>query len=224
MNIETAETFFKSSARSGGARLYKEGKVSFSKPSSLEITAYVKPNYRVNLKLDSIRSVELNADCNCPPSKKGELCKHIWASVLAVFEKSPDFFEAAKEVVKKVSIANTPRPLSEEQTQAKEIFKLKQEIYRRKQYEKQKERAQEFKNKKKKFVKEEPSFPKDVQTAINYFSQNGFTFEDSLNENTVQLARKKLSRIFHPDVGGSHSEIVELNANSEVLLKYVSKL
>ena len=234
MSTDAFETCFNSSARSAGHRLFKEGKVSFSKPSSLEIMAYVKPNYRVGIKLESLQNTVAHAECNCPPSQKGQPCKHIWAACLAVSEKSADFFEGVTEVTKKAAQAKVTTPQSESQTLSKEIYKLKQEnfklkqaMYRKEQYQKQKERAKEFKaGKKKSFkdVQEGPTYPGPVQAAIDYFAKNGFSFEGSLNEASVSLARKKLARVFHPDIGGSHGESLELNSNSQVLLIFISKL
>ncbi|MGZ3692358.1 MAG: SWIM zinc finger family protein [Pseudobdellovibrio sp.] len=214
MNIESCEVFFTSSNRSAGARLLKEGKVSFSRPSDTEITAYIKPNYRVHLKTKN--EVTL-ADCTCSSSQKGQLCKHMWAAVLAVFNKHDDFFADSHEFAKEASQSN-------ERAMVQEVYKLKQEIYRRKQYEKQKERAKAFKDKKKKNLIAPPVFPNSVQKALSYFDKNGFALIEDLNENSVLTARKKLARIFHPDRGGSHDESVELNMFSEILLKYVSKL
>lgn len=223
MTIDTFQSFFKSSARSAGQRLLNEAKVSFSKPSATEIAAYVKPNYRVILKSESLQSSSLNADCNCPPSKKGEFCKHIWAVFLAVFDKSPDFFENMSKITKNTPVLKQ-RVQSETQVNSQNAFKLKQDAYRKEQYQKQKARAKKFKKTKKKSFVAEPQFPSDVQTALDYFSTNGFSFTDSLNKESIFIARKKLARIFHPDVGGSHDESTELNSQSEVLLKFVAKL
>ena len=224
MTPEACEKLFKSSTRSAGLRTYKKGKVSFSKPSALEVAAYVKPNFKVGLTLESIQSPNMMADCNCPQSKKAEFCKHIWAAFLAVFEKSPDFFDSVSEIKKKDSTRKITTPRSESQINSKAAFKLKQDTYHKEQYKKQKARAKEFKNSKKKVFDEAPAFPNDVQNALTYFLKNGFSFAESLNENSIYLARKKLVQVFHPDIGGSHAEGVELNANSEVLLKYVKKL
>ncbi len=224
MTPEACEKFFKSSARSAGLRTYKAGKVSFLKPSALEIIAYVKPNFKVGLTLESIQNPNMKVACNCPQSKKGELCKHIWAAFLAVFEKSPNFFDSINEIIKKYSSVKMATPQPESQINSKAAFKLKQDAYRKEQYQKQKVRAKEFKNNKKKAFNEAPAFPNEVKAALTYFLKNGFSFENSLNENSIYLARKKLVRIFHPDIGGSHAEGVELNANSEVLLKYARKL
>lgn len=190
-------------------------------PSSTEISSYVKPNYRVVLKLDSFQSKNINADCNCPTSQKGQLCKHIWAVFLAVYEKSPEFFETAVEVIKKAAIEKKATPQSEAQIASKNQYRLKQEAYRKDQYQKQKARAKEFKDNKKKSLKDSPDYPEAVEKALKYFSQNGFSLEDSLSENSISHARKKLSKIFHPDFGGTHAESLELNNYSEVLLRYV---
>ena len=223
MTQKDCENFFKSSARSAGLRIYNEAKVTISKPSALEVIAYVKPNFRVSLKLESIQGGNLNADCNCTQSKKGELCKHIWAACVCVFEKSADFFEASTEILKKDPEIRMTKPQSDAQIASKEAFKLKQETYRKEQYQKQKARAKEFKKNKKKTFEEPPAFPRAVQIALDYFSQNGFSFENALNEIEISTARKKLARIFHPDIGGSHEEILELSNNTEILLKFVGK-
>lgn len=212
MNCEAFEQFFSNGARSAGSRLYNEGKVFFSQPSGLEILSYVKPNFKVSLKLESIQSQNIDVDCNCSSSKKGQLCKHIWATFLAVLKKDPHLFESVNKV-------STKSPEINSNT----AFNSKQEDYRKLQYQKQKARAKEFKIHKKKSSKVMSVYPDAVQAALIYFSKNGFSFENSLDEASVFLARKKLSRIFHPDVGGSHAETLELNYNSEVILKYISK-
>ncbi|MEQ1722610.1 MAG: SWIM zinc finger family protein [Pseudobdellovibrio sp.] len=224
MSIEILDSFFNSSARSGGARYFKEGRVSFSKPSSNEISSYVKPNFRVSLKSESYDSKNIMADCNCPPSQKGQLCKHIYAVFLAVSEKSPDFFENKKEIQKSVGSTKATKPISAEQEASKAAFKEKQNDYRKEQYQKQKERLKKIKNSKKnKSYDSAPSFPADIQLVIDYFTKNGFPFDTSVDENAILFARKKLARIFHPDAGGSHDESTELNSNSDILLKYIGK-
>jgi hypothetical protein len=211
MSIENLDSFFNSSARSGGTSYFKEGRVSFSKPSSYEISSFVKPNFKVSLKSESYNSQIIIADCNCLPSQKGQLCKHIYAVFLAVSEKSPDFFENKKEIQKSIKIE-------------KAALKEKQNDYRKEQYQKQKKRLKEIKNSKKNISnKSVHSFPTHIQQAIDYFAKNGFAFDASVDENSILLARKKLARIFHPDAGGSHDESTELNCNSEILLKYFGK-
>ncbi len=53
-----------------------------------------------------------------------------------------------------------------------------------------------------------------------YFSENGFELRNSMTKENVSQAMKKLSRIFHPDKGGTHEEFTELNKNAEILTKF----
>ncbi len=39
----------------------------------------------------------------------------------------------------------------------------------------------------------------------------------------VAEAKKKLSRIFHPDKGGTHEEMAELNHQCELVLQYLHR-
>ena len=74
--------------------------------------------------------------------------------------------------------------------------------------------------KSKKSTSEISEFPSFVEDALKYFSDNGFELRGSMNAESINLAKKKLSRVFHPDVGGSHAEILELNKFTETLLKF----
>lgn len=212
MSSEKWESFFKSPIRSAGFRCFTEGKVSFSQLSDTEVMSYVKAStsFKVSMKSDSISDPVVHALCSCPQAKKGQLCKHIWASVLAITEKSPEFFTSKNEI----RAGTTQGPTEKENTFAKA-----QADYRKLQYQKQKQRMKEFKKSKKSPI--EPELPQIVQSAFAYFNLNGFSLESSFDEESIYLARKKLSRIFHPDVGGSHSEILELNNNCDILLKYL---
>ncbi len=222
MSIEILDSFFNSSARSSGSRYYIEGRVTILKPSSNEISSYVKPNFKVSLKSESYNSQNIRADCNCPPSQKGQLCKHIYAVFLAVSKISPDFLDNKKEIQKSTRTKIT-KALSEEKIASKAAFKEKQNDYRKQQYRKQKEWLNEIKNSKKnKSSNSIVSFSADVQLAFDYFAKNGFAFDTSVDENAILFARKKLARIFHPDAGGSHEESTELNNYSDILLKYIS--
>ena len=40
-------------------------------------------------------------------------------------------------------------------------------------------------------------------------------------EEILKTAKKQLSRVFHPDKGGSHEEMVTLNANFDVLMEFL---
>lgn len=43
----------------------------------------------------------VSADCTCPLSKKGQLCKHIWATLLTVADRRPDFLDGKEEIEKR---------------------------------------------------------------------------------------------------------------------------
>jgi len=241
MSIENWEHFFKPEARSSGRRFFAEGNVSVSQPSDTEIQAYIKGSspIKVNLKSPSMESALITADCTCPASKKGQLCKHIWATLLTVEDKRPDFFDGKQEIEKK-SVAQDeeapsnqkfskpfakppPKPLTEAQIESKEAYKAKQNDYRKQQYQKQKQRLKDMKQDKKKSknTTPAPALPEDVEIAMAYFSENGFPLENPPRVETIQLAKKKLSRIFHPDIGGSHDEILELNKHCEAIFDFI---
>ncbi len=215
MSIKKWDAFFKSSARSAGDRFYNEGQVSFSQPSGTEVVAYIKPSstsFKVTLKSAAPQDHTIIVSCTCPQSKKAQFCKHIWGALRAVTEKSPEFFENKSELQINSTQADSTKANAYAKSQAD---------YRKQQYEKQKQRAKDFKKSKNSKSKLEPEWPETVQLAFDYFNKNGFSLETSLTEEAIYLARKKLSRVFHPDVGGSHAEILQLNHNVDLLLKYL---
>ncbi|AZZ35573.1 hypothetical protein CIK05_01750 [Bdellovibrio sp. qaytius] len=239
MSVEAWEHFFKPEVRSSGRKLFAEGKVSVAQPSDTEIVAFIRISspFKVSLKTKSISSDTVFADCNCPAGKKDLFCKHIWAALLATEQKNPDFFEEKTQIEKADSAVITtttakakPAPTAqskayeEKQAAYKEQQKEKQSLYRKIQYQKQKLRMHEFKKKKKGHTSEESEFPRDVENALNFFSQNGFELRESMNKEIISTAKKKLARIFHPDRGGTHEEILELNNFSDILMKFAHKL
>ena len=215
MSTEQWEKFFNSEVCSSGYRYFKEEKVSVSQPSDTEIQAYIKSSTpcRVNLKSPSMTSPLLIADCNCAAGKKGRLCKHIWATLLATDAKLPEFLDGKEEIENRTSSQADSKT---------NFYKAKQDTYRKEQYQRQKQRLKDQKQAKKRVATSAPALPQHVEMALAYFSENGFQLENSLHSEAVGIARKKLSRIFHPDIGGSHDEIVELNRHAEVLLSYLS--
>lgn len=239
MGIQNWEHFFKPEVRSSGQLLHKQGKISVSTPSDTEISAFIRttPPLKVSLKTQSVSSPIVYADCNCPAAKKDLFCKHIWATLIATNEKNPDFFEDKIEIEKMKSelkeTAFKPKPSAQtkawEEKQA--AFKLKQAAYkekqkesqatyRKEQYQKQKQRVKDFKNKTKD-ISENPEFPVKVEKALFYFSENGIDLRNCLNPEMIGVAKKKLARVFHPDLGGSHEEILKLNEYAEVLMDFV---
>lgn len=110
--------------------------------------------------------------------------------------------------------------LEEKLKEKKEKLKAKQALYRRQQYQKQKQKLKKLKEARKKptiqFV-----YPKEIESALLFFSGNGFQLAEDLTLLAVQNARVLLSRVFHPDRGGSHQEMLELNKNAELLKRFL---
>ncbi len=239
--LEMWEHFFKPEVRSAGRRYFNEGKVSSSQPSDTEILSYIKAStsFKVSLKSPSVESEIINVDCTCPASRKGQFCKHIWAAFMKVEQDHPDFLESKSEIQKhtqdsesanssfqKKRAENTyrpqPRPLSQAQIDSQAAYKVKQAAYRKEQYQRKKEFLKSKKQANKKSTKtEKPELPSAVTNALNFFSENGFPMETPFTVEDIRLAKKKLSQVFHPDIGGSHHEILELNKNFEVLIRFV---
>lgn len=227
MSIQIWEHFFKPETRSSGRSLFSQGKVSIQQPSDIEVVAYVRvsPPLKVSLKTESMASDTLLVDCNCPAGKKGLLCKHIWAGLLATEQKNPDFFESKTEIQKKEALSKPEAQAKPtEKSQAYETkqaeYKEKQANYRKEQYQKQKQRLKDIKQNKNS-TPEKIAFPREIEKALSFFSQNGIELRDSLNKELVGSAKKKLARIFHPDLGGSHDEILELNKYADVLIEFI---
>lgn len=223
MAILSWEHFFKPEIRSSGRSFVTKGKVSLSQPSDTEIQAYIKAStsYKVTFKSPSVSSNTITVDCTCPQSKKGQFCKHIWATLLIVEEKKSDFLDSKTELQKKSQSAAEAAPkakLSQKQIDSQAAYKLKQADYRKEQYQKQKKRLKDIKAKKN--APEPDLYPPTIEKALEYFLLNGFDLRNSMNKEAISFAMKKLARIFHPDVGGSHDEILELNKFSEVLTKF----
>ena len=64
-------------------------------------------------------------------------------------------------------------------------------------------------------------YPRDVDRALTYFTTNGIELRTCLNKESVSSAKKSLARVFHPDFGGSHHEIIELNKYAAILENYI---
>lgn len=225
MLMNTWEPFFKPEIRSSGRSFVEKGKVSLSQPSDTEIQAYIKAStsLKVTFKSDSIDSKTITVDCTCPQSKKGQFCKHIWATLLVIDEKKSDFLDSKNDLQKKSHLksetsASLKIKKSQAQIDSQAAYKLKQANYQKEQYQKQKQRLKDIKAKKN--APKSVQYPTVIENALEYFLSNGFNLRDSITQESIGLAMKKLARIFHPDVGGSHEEILELNKHAEILIKY----
>lgn len=218
MSVNTWEHFFKPEVRASGRTLFAGGKISVSQPSDTEIIVYVRtaPGFKVTLKSTSVASNTINVDCNCPAARKNQFCKHIWAGLLATEQKNSDFFESKSEITK------NENNLDSKESIKKTAFKEKQAAYRKQQYQKQKQRQKNYKDSKK-TEQIEPKFPIEIEKALKYFAENGIELKASLSKEAVGSAKKKLARIFHPDVGGSHDEIVALNCCADILIHFIER-
>lgn len=212
---KTFEHFFKPEAKRSGADYVAKGAVVLSNKSDTSIQSYIKgaAAVRIQLTSNSIESDTILANCTCSVFVKGQLCKHIWAVLLAAEQSSLDFL-SSKTNIEILSKANPKQ----------DAYKEKQADYRKIQYQKQKLRAKNIKLQKnnQKQKANAPKLPDHIESAFTFFAENGFSFDQTLNEETLNTARKKLARIFHPDSGGSHEETVILNQNYEILMDFLN--
>jgi uncharacterized Zn finger protein len=240
MGIETRfENDFKPEVRSSGQKLFAQEKVTLSNGSDTGVQAYVRstPSFKVRFSSETIASEQFNADCSCPASKKGQFCKHIWAVLLCAQEKYPDFF-SAKSVINQVSAApetvaeTQPTLKTERETARAELrsayqasAKVRAAEYRKEQYQRMKARAKEHKRGSADAAgtpsKLRSVFTPELEAALKYFSENGFPMASGPAEDILLEAKRKLSRVFHPDKGGSTEEMVELNRHCEVVEQFL---
>lgn len=225
MELEIWEHFFKPEVRNSGRTLVAKEQVRLGRPSDTELVSYVRgsTNFKVIFRSDSIDSPNINATCTCPLAQKGQSCKHMWAVLSEVAEKYPDFLFNKTEFLasSEGGITSRDKPkISQDSADKQEAYKRKQADYRKQQYQLQKQRKQGLKKSGRLKQPIVPEFPDAVAIALDYFSENGLPLQESLNVESISNARKKLARVFHPDRGGSHEEIVELNLHTDVLLKY----
>jgi hypothetical protein len=216
----TWSPFFIAEIRSSGRKLFVSQKVSISSASDTEIHAYVRasPPVKVLFHSDSAGSPSFVAGCSCPMGKKRQFCKHVWATLLATDADHPDYL-ATRRSIEKPSEAPEPAPDAREDAQAswQETAKARAAEYRKDQYQRQKERKKAEKGKSSKLSTR--TLSPEVEEALAYFDANGFAMPEGPDEEILGEAKRKLSRVFHPDKGGSHEEIVELNRNYERLLR-----
>ena len=245
---------FKSDVQSSGAKLYAQEKVSIPSGGDTTIHAYVRgaPAAHVTFFADDIASPVFTAACNCPAGKKGRLCKHAWAALLAVEAKYPDFLSDKRQVevaepdsseldadalaAASAAASSTASSLSKpvrdatsvaETAAAKSDYaaeaKRRAADYRKEQYARQKDYAKKVRDSNKPRKSSSlRSMPADVTEACAYFALNGFPMEGRPSEEIVGEAKRKLSRLFHPDKGGTHAEMIELNRNVELVLGYLN--
>jgi hypothetical protein len=214
---QTWGPYFKPEVQKRGREDFTRGLAVVANASDTQINGYVKasPLAKVAFRSEDISSSIFTVDCSCPVSVKGNFCKHIWAILILVEQKHPDFLDSKTAVEK----AGLGKPVAENP------YKAKQAEYQKQQYQKQKARAKEqrFEKKRESRGGTKQALPVDVETALRFFSENGFPLNESGDEETLKKAKKDLSRVFHPDKGGSHDEAVVLNRHYETLIQFFSK-
>jgi uncharacterized Zn finger protein len=200
MATQSFFSFFKPEVRKQGEDIFRKGAVFLQSSADTQVHAFVKSSSSITVRLmsESIANTSFDVDCSCPSAKKGQFCKHIWATLLAVEQKNPDFLDSKTEIEKAdlltaVTRATTPANAD----------------YRKAQYQKQKEKKHS-----------EPELPEAIQSAFQFFAENGFSLSYPIQAEEVANARKTLARVFHPDKGGTHAEALELNRNYEILIEY----
>lgn len=226
--IQSWEHFFKPEVRAQGQRIFTSRKVSSRQLSDTEVQAFVKDTsgFKVQCKSLNVESPILNVSCSCPLFQRGQLCKHIWATLLKIEETHSDILEDKKELQRVDDPQDSPQKTKEKkaktaaQSEFEAVYKEKQKAYRKQVYEKQKQKAKALKTSRRSLPQTE-EYPLPVQKALDYFSENGFPMDQSLTQESLALAKKKLSKVFHPDLGGSHDEILELNRNLNELLRFL---
>ena len=216
---------FKPELKSSGRKLLVQEKISLASHSDTGIQAYVRvaPPFRVTLACDDVASTAFTAECSCPVAKKSRFCKHIWATLLCVEEKYPDFL-IGKTEINKVEASPSLGEGTKENSKAsfQETAKKRASDYRKDQYQKLKNRAKEKKRERLGLENavSSSSYTPEVEATLAYFAENGFPMPGGPSKDILAEAKRKLSRVFHPDKGGSHEESVELNRNCEVLMDF----
>lgn len=229
------EHFFKPDVRKAGEELVQKKAVSLGASTDTQVDAFIRTSSpaRVQFSSESIESPNFLVDCNCKAASKGQFCKHIWAVLVSAAEKSPDFFAEKTNLEKgtrsdvDLRSAKVVRPVSDSQKAYLDAQKERQSEYRKQAYQSQKERVKGIKR-----GKEEADFkasrvaasheilPDSVLAAFAFFKDNGFPLTSTEDKEAINNAKRILSRIFHPDKGGTNDEMLTLLAHAKALLDH----
>lgn len=203
------EEYFKYEDRTRGEETVARNAVTLASTSDSFITAFIRGSSacKVSLSSEGVASSRVSAACSCSSGRRGILCKHVWAVILKL--NGHDFLDGKTEITTR-SESKAP-PMSARATEVRKAFA-----------EKQKERMKKIRLAKKGRV-EAPTFsyPEAVEAARAFFLANGFELQHPLAIEPLLQAKKLLSRVFHPDKGGSHEETVELNQHFTAIADYL---
>ena len=207
---------FRPEDQRAGKHLYQSGGVVLRIASDQAIGALVKQGtgYRVTLEASPLSLDLINATCSCSRGKKGRPCPHVAAAINGIEDKQPEFLIGRKQIT-----FSTAEPV------APSAFQVAQTERRRAHADVQKERAREMRRTRRMESRGQepiPDFPPEIAAALEYFKINGFDLAKNLTEATLREARTVLARVFHPDRGGAHQEMLELNDQFERVRAFVS--
>ncbi len=216
--------FFKAESRRSGEKFLAKSKVTLSSGSETTIQVYVKtsPVTTVLLTSAGITSESFTVKCSCPAGKKRQFCKHVWAALLVAEKEKPDFLSLKRDIeISNEKSAEAVRPVRVDLDRRRDFEKAAKERaakYRKEEYQKNKERVKHWKQSKSAVRVNE--FSPEIEAALRYFAKNGFPMPNGPDAQAVALAKRKLSRVFHPDSGGSDAEITELNHFCDLALQF----
>jgi hypothetical protein len=243
--IDKLALSFSSTERRKGAAAAEDRAVHLSSTSDTLVTAFVGNSTpaRVTLSTSEVADGLITAKCTCTVAKKGQLCRHIWATLLKLDDQNHDFLLSKESIslAYKDEDATTdtddamvyrygdePRGDSNQNLSAAQLeFQEKQKAlskeYRKQRARAQKEMKKQLRNKDAKTAAASSAFhyPPNIEQARRYFQANGFEMKQPFELSEIVDAKKQLSRVFHPDKGGSHNEILELNRNFQILNDYL---
>lgn len=190
---------FSSSERRKGAAVAEDRAVLISGASETFVSATVRTSSpaRVTLSASEIADSDIAAKCTCTVAQKDRLCRHIWAALLTLEEQGHDFLLGKESISLVADAAEVCRPARKPPENRKQSSRA------------QKVRPPAF------------HYPVSVEEARRYFQANGFEMKQPFELHEIIDAKKQLSRVFHPDKGGSHDEILELNRNFQILSDYL---
>ena len=220
---------FKPEVRKQAADIVAKDAVFLPIVGDLRVEGLIRgtPPAKVSLIAKTVGSTNFEVHCSCPKFAKGQFCKHICAVILAVEVRHPDFLDSKieferREVDVDTSVKAAPKKVSEERVAAMDKAKERQAEYRREQSAKLKARRKEQRQAAKGSSQLKSAAPvaplaDDVEEALKFFALNGFTFEYPVAIDVLRNAKKILSRIFHPDKGGTHDEMLEMNRHFDAL-------
>ena len=218
MTIDTLADFFMPEDRKRGEDLFANDVVSITSASDTHARAYVKVAGApcVSFAAEDIASSNFLADCTCSTAKKGKLCKHIWATLLNLEAIGSDFL-ACKSLIEKAA--------AKPESAASLAAKVRQAEYKQQRKDQNKARNKKIRDDKRQATLTATStYSDEVEAALTYFSANGFELSHPLQVKDLNVARKILARVFHPDKGGTHEEILMLNENHEVIADYLDRI